>query len=213
MEHKLFAVFDMDGTLIDSMPYWARSVIQILEEEHIPYPEDITRILTPLGYRGSAKYYIEVLGMQADEDVLVQRMKNNATPMYSSVIRLKPYVREYIEKLRKDGICCCVLTASPHSSTDVCLANNGVYDLFNHVWCTDDFELTKDNPQIYRELAQRLGCNVSDICFYDDNYLALETAKAAGLEVVGVYDASSENDKAAIASIVSRYIHSFRELL
>ena len=207
------ALFDMDGTLVDSMPYWARSVIQILEEEGIPYPDDLVRILTPLGYRGSARYYREVLGMNDDEDDLVRRMKANATPLYRDVIRLKPFVRDYIEKLRGEGITCCVLTASPHSSTDVCLQSNGVFDLFEQVWCTDDFGLTKDDPEIYRQAADRLGCDVSVIRFFDDNYLALKTAKDAGLEVYGVYDASSEGDKDAICSMADRYIESFRELL
>ena len=213
MKHMPVAIFDMDGTLIDSMPYWARSVVQILDEEKVPYPDDIVRILTPLGYSSSAKYYIETLGMEAEEDALVARMKANATPMYRDVIQLKPFVREYIEKLRSEGVTCCVLTASPHSSTDVCLKRNGIFDLFTQVWCTDDFGLTKDNPAIYQEAADRLHVDVKDIRFFDDNLVALQTAKKAGMEVIGVHDASSDDDRAAIEATAHRYVTSFQELL
>ena len=213
MKHMPVAIFDMDGTLIDSMPYWARSVVQILDEEKIPYPDDIVRILTPLGYRGSAKYYREVLGMDTDEDALVLRMKANATPMYRDLIQLKPNVREYIEKLRAEGVTCCVLTASPHSSTDVCLQRNGIFDLFAQVWCTDDFGLTKDDPAIYQQAAARLGVDIGDIRFFDDNLVALQTAKKAGMEVVGVHDASSDCDRAAIEALVSCYVTNYSELL
>jgi len=207
------ALFDMDGTLVDSMPYWAASVVQILEEDHVPYPADIVRILTPLGYIGSARYYINQLGMTDSEETLVQRMQDNAYPKYRDLVQPKPFVKEYLQTLRAQGVRCCVLTASPHLTTDICLQRNGLYNLFEQVWCADDFGLTKDNPEIYRQVAQRLECAAHEIRFFDDNLLAVQTAKAAGLETVGVYDLSSKGDREAIAQIADRYITSFEELL
>ena len=60
-------IFDMDGTLIDSMPYFSRMVLQLLQHEGIPYPPDIVKIVTPLGYSGTAKKFIELGSCQTEQ--------------------------------------------------------------------------------------------------------------------------------------------------
>ena len=121
--------------------------------------------------------------------------------------------REYVEKLKKEGCKLYVLTASPHACTDPCLKRNGIFELFDTVWSSDDFGITKANPQIYRDAAERIGCEISDIMFYDDNFTALETAKKAGLATTGVYDPASDDFKDGILATADVYINSFEELM
>ncbi len=213
MDTRKVYLFDMDGTLVDSMPYWARSVLKILEEEGIAYTPEMIRTFTALGYIGTAKYYREHFGMTQSVDELVRRMKNNAIHEYTYNVTAKPFVPEYIRKLTKQGIRCCVLTASPHEITDVCLQRNGIFDLFTYVWSADDFGISKNNESIYSMVADKMGCAVTDIRFFDDNLLALEAGKRAGMELVGVYDTYSEDVKESIQAIVDTYIDSFEELL
>ena len=210
---KTYYLFDMDGTLVSSMDAWSSAMIKILNEENIPQPEGLIRTITPLGYRGTARYYIHDLGLQDTEEHLIQRMLNYAVYEYTNNVPAKPGVADYVRQLKAQGFHCSVLTASPHDTTDVCLRRNGLYEFFDNVWSTDDFCLTKSGTEIYFKAAERMGCTIEDIVFFDDNLLALTAAKNAGLEVVGVHDKFSDNDREAIVKLADRYIESFDELL
>ncbi len=205
-------VFDFDGTLVDSMPAWANTMLTILKENSISYPDNIVKIITPLGYRGTAEYFRSELGLDIPTDVLMARMNELAYEEYANNIQAKDTVAETLKKLKSMGHSLNVLTASPHSTLDVCLKRNNLYDIFDNVWSCDDFDTTKSDPEIYHRTAKRLGTTVSDCIFLDDNFNALSTAKMAGMEVIGVYDESSEEYKEEITQLCGKYIQKFSEL-
>ncbi|MBE6571199.1 MAG: HAD family hydrolase [Ruminococcaceae bacterium] len=209
---KKYCVFDLDGTLMDSMGEWANRMLDILKEDGIDYPENIISVITPLGYRGAAELFAE-LGVKGSFDEIVDRMCSYAVDAYTHRIVTKKGVPEYLKKLLSQGHVLAVLTASPHYTVDVCLKRNGIYDLFEKVFTVDDFGLVKAQPEIYFETAKALGTDISQITFFDDNLTAIKAAKKAGLETVGVYDASSDGDTEEIKKSVDRYITSFEELL
>lgn len=211
-EMKKYHLFDMDGTLTNSMPVWARTMLSIIDESGVPYPEDIVRIITPLGYGGTADYFIS-LGVTTPREELINTMFERAEKGYAEEIVLKAGVADYIKKLNAAGCSCNVLTASPHRCVDPCLKRNGIYDLFDHVWTLEDFTTLKGDPQIYRDAAARLGISTAELCFYDDNLVALTAGKESGMEVVGVYDPCSDGFLAEIKALVPRFIESFEELL
>lgn len=210
---KHYYLFDMDGTLVDSMDAWSSAMIKILEEEQIPQPDGLIRTITPLGYHGSADLYIHQLGLQDTHDHLVSRMLSHAVYEYTYNVAAKAGVADYIRQLKANGCHCSVLTASPHETTDVCLKRNGLFDLFDNVWSSDDFGLPKNGPEIYFRAAEKMGCTIDDLVFFDDNLLALTAAKEAGVEIIGVHDKFSNKDREEIISICDRYIESFEELL
>ena len=88
-------IFDFDGTLGDSMPYFSEGVLTALKQNNISYPEDIIKIITPLGYKGSAKYFIEELGLPYTEEELMASMQETLYIAYRDKIVLKPGVAEY----------------------------------------------------------------------------------------------------------------------
>ena len=206
-------LFDFDGTLVDSMPDYCAAMLRILDENNIRYENDIIKIITPLGYLGTAKYYIQQLGIGMTEDKLIETMNQYAYNEYAHNIQAKPNVIETLKKLKEQGADLYVLTASPHSVLDVCLKRLGMFDLFSAIWSCDDFGTTKADPQIYKMAAERIGKPIEEILFLDDNYNADATAKQAGMKVCGVYDASSEEYTAQIKDITDYYIHDFSELL
>lgn len=210
---KKHYIFDFDGTLFDSMPYWAAAMIRVLEDNGVAYPADVIKIITPLGYQGAARYFREDLGLQMEQEPLIRAMKEAAYPAYRDVIVLKDGVREYLEQLRAQGCRLHVLTASPHLMVDVCLQRNGVYDWFDNVWTCDDFGTTKSDPEIYLSAMSRLASDVTEGVFFDDNIHSVETAKKAGLYCVGCFDESGKGFAQELRDVADRYICSFRELL
>ena len=205
-------LFDFDGTLVDSMPTYASQMLRILEETGTPYPDDVIKIITPLGYIGTAKYYLE-LGMPLSFEEITDRMGRYMYEQYANNIPAKDTVRETLLALRARGDKLNVLTASPHLTLDPCLKRLGLYDLFDNVWSCNDFDMTKADPQIYIEAATRLGEKVEDVTVLDDNLGACRTAKVAGMKVYGVYDDSSAEYTKEMSTEFDGYIVKFSELI
>lgn len=118
-----------------------------------------------------------------------------------------------MRKRKSEGDGLYVLTANRHLTTDACLKNNGVYELFDEVFSTDDFALAKSDARIYETLCEKIGCKPQDIRFYDDNLANLKTAKAAGVYAVGIYDSTSDDLSEEIEAAADEYHRSFEELL
>jgi HAD superfamily hydrolase (TIGR01509 family) len=211
MKYKTY-LFDFDGTLVDSMPSYISVMLRILDENDVAYGKDIIKIITPLGYLGTAKYYVEQLGLKMSVEEIMDRMNRYAYEAYAYRIPAKENVLNTLRKLKSMGADLHVLTASPHSVLDVCLKRLGMYDLFTNVWSCDDFGTTKADPEIYKMAASRLGVPVDQVLFLDDNLHADETAKKAGMRVCGVYDDSSKDYVEEMKQATDYYIYDFRQL-
>ena len=206
-------LFDFDGTLVDSMPTFAAAVLHVLDKNGVTYPDDIVKIITPLGFAGTADYFIRELGAKRTRDELVEEMTAYMVDAYMNTIPAKPHVAETLRALRARGDRLAVLTASPHKTLDLCLKRVGLYDLFERVWSCDDFNTTKADPNIYKMAAKELGIPVEELIFLDDNINADRTAIAAGARVFGVFDESSADMESEMREACERYISDFSELL
>lgn len=206
-------LFDFDGTLVDSMPTFVSAMLRILDENQIPYEESIIKTITPLGLKGTAHYYIEELGLPMSMEQLIGVMKKYMLDAYFYTIPAKDNVLSVLQELKRRGASLNVLTASPHITLDACLKRLGMWELFDHVWSCDDFATTKADPQIYVRAAKEMGVPVEQVVFLDDNLNADLTAKAAGMQVCGVYDDSSKEYVQQMIAATDYYIYDFQELL
>lgn len=204
-------IFDFDGTLVDSMPTFAQAMVNIFKQEQLPYPDDFVKIITPLGYKGTAQYAIKC-GYTKDADTFVSDAAAAMVPAYLYDIPLKADVYEKLQQLKSEGHSLNVLTASPHVVLDPCLKRVGVYDLFDHIWSCEDFGLTKADVPLYEKVAAALNKKLEDCIFLDDNIGSVSTAKKAGMTAVAVYDSTSEDMVEEMNAIADRYIYSFAEL-
>jgi HAD superfamily hydrolase (TIGR01509 family) len=205
-------LFDFDGTLVDSMDTYAGVMLSILDKNGIKYEKDIVKVITPLGYLGTANHFIG-MGVKASVLQLVCEMKSGMVYEYTHNVGEKPNVISTLLALKARGDSLNILTASPHEVLDPCLKRLGIFELFDNVWSCDDFETTKANPEIYKMAAEKMGVSVSDAIFLYDNYNAVKTARDAGMRVFGVYDKSSAEYAEDMRGISERYISDFAELI
>lgn len=204
-------LFDFDGTLVDSMPTYVSVMLRILDENGVAYGDDIVKIITPLGYKGTAEYFVQ-LGVKLSVGQIMAKMTEYALHEYANNVQAKAHVAQVLRLLKERGDDLNVLTASPHTMLDPCLKRLGLFELFRNVWSCDDFGTTKADPEIYRMAAQRLGRPVGEVWFLDDNYNADCTAKQAGMLVCGVYDDSSKEYEAEMRAVTDAYVYDFSEL-
>ena len=127
-------IFDFDGTLVDSMPTFIAVMLRILDERGIKYGSDIVKIITPLGYLGTARYFKQTYGLAESAEELVDIMKDYARSEYENNVAAKEGVIEALYALKERGATLAVLTASPHEALDPCLKRLGIYGVFDFVW-------------------------------------------------------------------------------
>lgn len=205
-------LFDFDGTLVDSMPTFISTMLRILDENHISYPADIIKTITPLGLNGTAEYFLNDMGLQMPKDQLINVMKEYMLDAYFHTIPVKENVIAALQELKARGNSLNVLTASPHITLDACLKRLGMWELFDNIWSCDDFHTTKADPNIYVMAAERMQTTVDKVLFLDDNLSADMTAKKAGMPVCGVYDDSSKDYVEQMKAATDYYIYDFKEL-
>ncbi len=194
------------------MPTFVSAMLRLLDDAGISYGDDIVKIITPLGYGGTARYF-RSLGLDIPEDVMVAEMKRFALDAYLHTIPAKEGVIETLHALAARGDSLNILTASPHVALDACLERLGILGLFQNVWSSEDFATTKDDPAIYRMAAERIGADVGEVILVDDNLLAVKTAKEAGMRAFGIHDVTSEDLRPEIEAVADRYLTALSELL
>lgn len=205
-------IFDLDGTLIDSMAYFAKGILSVLDDEGIEYGEDMLNTVTPLGYRGSAELY-KSMGAKASVEEMVKKIETRLVYEYTNNIVLKPGVEKYLRKIKSEGARLYVLTASPHIVTDVCLKHNGVFELFDEVWSVDDWGLTKSGTELFDRVAEKVGVDNADVHYFDDNLIAVENSARAGYDVYAVYDRHTDDEVHRLKELAPHFVRSFEELI
>ncbi len=210
-DEKIF-LFDLDGTLVDSMPVAVGIVLSLLDEKGIVYQKDIVKTLTPLGFYGISKYYAESLGVPMTAEEIYRWFIEKLRVAYEKEILLKSTVKETLFALKERGARMCVLTGSPHSFADPCLKRNGVYSLFEKVWTTEDFSLLKSDARIYAEAAKRLGVDEKYFVVVDDGLNVLKTAREAGISTIGAYDSYSASEE-ELSQSADRWVYALAEIL
>ena len=209
---KIF-IFDLDGTLVDSMPIGVGIVVNFLEKRGVSLPSEMIKTLTPLGYKGVAAYYSENLGIPMTAAEIYAEFQRETIKAYGELVPLKKGVKETLEALKQKGFRLCVLTASPNNLTELCLKKLQIFHLFEKVWSIDDFNLTKADKDIYLAAAKRLGAEICDCVMVDDHLGVLKVAKAAGMATVGVYDEYSADFQEEIRAIADDYVTELSQIL
>ena len=206
---KNFAIFDMDGTLIDSMVFWKNLATEYLSSKGVrQIPEDIPERIKPMTMSESAALFQQEFGLSGDPEAEMNAMMD---AHYRNDIPLKPGVREYLQMLRSRGVRMCVASATAEHLMEACLKRLGVRDCFSFLLSCETVGAGKRSPLVYQESAKRLHAAPEDVAVYEDALYALQTAKAAGYYVVGVYDDSAAKNWQTIEGIADEVILNWEE--
>lgn len=208
------AIFDMDGTLIDSLDVWEKIDREFLEvKRNIPIPDDYVKMIAPMSYLETALYTIERFGLKDTPEELMQEWTDMAVSEYAHNIKLKPYVREYLMMLREKGKKIVLCTSSPDYLYEPVLKNNGIYDLFDAFTTTCEAGKGKNLPDVYLLAAKKASAKVGECMVFEDVPEAAAVAKQAGMKVCGVFDERGALVKEEMKKLCNIYIDSFDELL
>lgn len=203
--NKRFAIFDMDGTLLDSMPVWRALGKNFLISRGITPPEDLRKIIAPLTLTQSADYF-QTLGVTGTTDEIIDALNGYMRAQYETTIEPRENVMQYLDAIRAAGVRCCVATATDEALARICLGRLDLLQYFEFIVSCEDIGVGKTSPAVYHAAAERLGAAPADIAVYEDAPYAAETAKQAGYYVVGVYDPSAERHQERLKLTIDEYL-------
>ncbi len=205
------AIFDLDGTLIDSMPVWGNLGRDYLASVGVTPPPGIGRTLKTMCLREGAEYFINELHVNRSAQEIMDGIVALLERQYRESVPIKPHVLPFLTHLWNIGVSCCVVTASDHSLAEAALKRLGILPFFRFILTCGDAGCGKGDPAIFQKAVQLLDTLAGETIVFEDALHAIHTAKAAGLAVAAVYDASAESDGQAIQTAADYYLESFAD--
>ena len=185
------AIFDLDGTLLDSMWVWSKVDFDFLGKRGIDPPEDYVENISSLNFREAAAYTVERFSLGDSVEEVMQEWYDLAKVEYSSSVKMKEGALDYLLALKDAGVKLAVATSLPPVLHVPALKNNGILHLFDAVCCTDEVERGKRFPDVYYLAMRRIQEDPESCVIFEDIPPAVKSAKLTGARVCAVFDEAS----------------------
>ncbi len=205
------AIFDVDGTLLDSMPIWNEAGARYLGKLGILPEPGLAQTLFPLSFEEGAAYLNEHYSLGKSVSSVMQGISDIIEDFYRYEVSPKPGAAAFLQELRKQNIPMVLATTGDPLLAGAAFRRLGMADCFLRPFTCEELHTTKRQPDIYLAAAAYLGTLPSETAVFEDMLHAVRTAADAGFVTVAVEDRESEKDRAAIRDAASCYLKDFTE--
>ena len=206
------AIFDVDGTLLDSMFIWDTIGETYLRSIGYEPKENLNEVFKNMSLRQAARYYQTEYGVTQSIDEIMDGVNAMLERYYRFEVPLKPGVADLLERLRQDGVKLCIATATDRHLVEAALDRCGVLSCFGEIFTCNEVGHGKDEPDIFEASLRFLGTRREETLVFDDALYAVRTAKEAGFLVAAGYD-SHERSQAEIRARSDLYLEDLTQLV
>lgn len=213
MEKFRAAIFDADGTIIDSMYVWEKVDRDFLTKHGIPVTQEYSDVVKGMFFRTAAEYTKNTYSLNESVEDIMQTWLDMARHEYEFNVKAKPCVKEYLDYLKKNNIRIGLATSSDPYLLEPVLKNNGLHEYFDTVCYTSEVGRNKSFPDVYIRTAERLEVSPSECMVFEDIPEGIEGADKAGMYTIAVYDRASEKNSDYLRKKAKKYIFGFAEML
>lgn len=206
------AIFDMDGTLTESMHLWIEIGRRYLEGIGYTVTPEQNREMTKMLLEPMALYMQDEFGLQKSQEQIIAEINKIVEPAYFEEVLVKPTVVESLEAMRDRGIKMCVATATDRHLTEACLKRNGIDHFFSAIFTCGEEHCNKRTSQIYDKARAHLGTAPEETYIFEDTYVSILGAKQSGCGVVALQDRWSEKKRDLIEEAADVYVERMGDL-
>ncbi len=200
------AIFDVDGTLLDSMEIWEDAGVRYLRRIGVEPEKNLSEILYPMTMTEGAEYVKERYRLTFALDEIVQGVLDTVRDFYFYEASVKPGAKKLLSWMKEKNIPMAAATASDREHIEAAFKRLGIDGYFGRIFTCSEVGAGKRHPLIYEKAAAYLKAEPGEILVFEDAFYALVTAKNAGFRTVGVYDRFSEDEQEALSRQADIYL-------
>ena len=206
------AIFDLDGTILDSMSVWRTMGSSYLRHRGIEPEEGLDLKFNSMSIAQAAQYYIDNYHLPESVEELIQDIDRSIEQFYFERVKLKPGAADFLETLKNKGVTMCVATATDLYLSHPALKRIGIDKYLKAIFTCNMVGAGKDQPLIYEKALACLGTRKSETVVFEDAPHALATAKKAGFKTACIYDSVFASSWEEMKAMSDYAIISFAQL-
>ena len=203
------AIFDMDGTLVDSMTYWSTAAFDYLTSLNLVSEKDLGNKFLAMSLPESADYMIKTYNLNKSKEEVCQGIDDVMESRYRNDVKIKPYFKELLEEFKKLGIKMAIATSTDKYLVEICLKRLNIRDYFEFIITSTEVGKSKKNPDIYERCSDYFGIPYSESIVFEDLPYGIISSSKAGFHTVGIYDSPSEMHQPVIRQNAEFYYKEF----
>ncbi|HHE37385.1 MAG TPA: HAD family phosphatase [Candidatus Cloacimonetes bacterium] len=206
-------IFDLDGTLIDSMGIWTQVDVEFLQRRNISVPDDLFKDMKEgNSFIEVAEYFIRKFDLPDSPREIMDEWTEMVAEHYRKDVKLKHGAKEFLDFLKQNKIKMGIGTSNNEYLTRIVLEANGISEYFESIVIGKEEIKGKPFPDIFLKAAAELDVEPNDCLVIEDVLVGVQAAKNAGMTVYAIYDEFSEPDKNEIKRIADRYVGNFNQI-
>ena len=206
------AIFDVDGTLLDSMEIWEDVAIRYLKSIGVEAEPDLPEVMFTMSLPEGAAYVKEHYRLTRETDEIIQGVLDIIRKYYEETAPLNPGVTKILEELSRKRIPMTVATSNNKEEVEAAFKRLGIASYFSRIFTCEEVGAGKTRPDIYMKAAEYMGTRPEETVIFEDVLHAIRTAKKAGFLAVGLYDEASKADQEEIKKEADWYAKSMEGL-
>lgn len=207
------AIFDMDGTLLNSTKMWQGAAARYITSLRKTPEPDLGLKTKAMTLPELCSYLKAEYRIATTEGKIAKGFNAILREDYLESVDIKEYVPVILERFKQKGIAMCVTTSTDKAVAEEILARLGIRDYFSNITTCEESGSSKEGPEVFFNAHEKLGTPKDETIVLEDGVLAIRGAKEAGFYVIAVADESEKENKDEIKELADRYIESFEELL
>lgn len=205
-------IFDLDGTLLESMTIWDDVYKKLFSENNVVMPYGYTIAVNHMDLQSASQYTAQTTNIGLTAQQIIDRWRYLAMQAYLNNVTLKPYAYELLNTLYQKNYLLAIATATDKELFMPCLQKYGIAPLFHSATTTQEVEKGKDMPDVYLKECEKLGLFPEQCIVIEDSHVGIESAKKAGFKTIGVYDYYSSSSQSELEKHSDLYVKSLKEV-